>query len=212
MSDETHDQNQGLETPDTAPSRGRVIGLAIIMYALVACLGYVFIVQMGSAVNLDGIGDTAGDDEIANASPYPRAVYLAPQTGRLLIDEQIAYANLEVVTDTVSLATTLGNYPEIQVVFVDPRAISPEGLPWLQQPYQTGKTLVAFNTSHSAFSQAVGLPAEFPDLPADEVDRRLLAISLHRLDPDTAGPIELAATYDQFDQLLTIVHNIASGR
>ena len=60
MSDETHDQNQGLETPDTAPSRGRVVGLALIMYALVACIGYIFIYQLGAAVDLTGGEPAAG--------------------------------------------------------------------------------------------------------------------------------------------------------
>ena len=207
MSDETHDQNQGLETPDTAPSRGRVIALAILTYAVVACVGYVFIYQLGAAVNLDAL--IGGEEPIAvlpEESVFDRAIYLAPAENRLLTLDQIRFANLEVVTDQVELATALGVYPNTEIIFVDPRKIDSAEITWLREPYRAGKTLIALNTPHSQFSAALGLTSTLADLDPDVVRDHLLSISLHRLEGERA--VERAETYDQFDQMLTVVHDM----
>ena len=208
MTDERHDQNKGLETPDTAPSRGRVFGLAIIMYALVACIGYIFIYQLGAAVELGG-GESFESTPFNSVEgrSFERAIYLAPPENRLLIPEQIEFANLEVVTNQIELATALGNFPEIQIVFIDPEKVSADEITFLRQFYEGGKTLIALNTPHSTFSQALGVEPAVQDLEPEEVRRSLLTISLHRLGGDE--PQELAASFNQFAQMLTITHGLA---
>ncbi len=208
MSEESHEQNQGLETPDTAPSPRRVIGLALITYALVACAGYIFIYQLGASVNLGALleGEPAAESRLTPGE-FARAIYLAPVESPLLIPDQIRFANLQVATDRVGLATALGNEPDIRLILIDPRMVDSAETVWLRQQVGGGKTLVALNTSHAAFGAALGLTPMLPDVDPDAARSSLLTISLYRQDDGETR--ELAAPFDQFEVMLAQVHDLA---
>ena len=167
MQDETHNQNQGLDTPDTAPSRTRVIGIAILAYALVACMVFFFLYQPGESMEQSAIKQDQTPTPLANSGAFPKGLYYAPANGRLLIPEQIAFANLEPANDIVSSATALGTYPEINVIFVDPRQLANGDAAWLRQQYDQGKVIVGLNIPHQTFGAWLDLSVMAADLDTE---------------------------------------------
>ncbi len=205
--DDKHDQNQGLETPDTAPSRGRVIGIAILTYAFIACTLYFFLYQPSEGIEEAAIQQELTATPLPKSDAYNKAIYYTSETNRLLIPEQIAFANLETAADTVALASTLGTYPEIELIFIDPRQVPDADTSWVRQQYDAGKIIVGLNIPHSELGDWLGVTTTQLDLTEDEARANVVWISAYYLAEDGTAK-ELVAPYSQFNTMLSTVHNL----
>lgn len=207
MSHETHDQNQGMQTPDTAPSRGRVLMLAILMYGIVACAGYFFIYQFGNSVN-EAASLESTPTPVPN-STYLISAYLAPSSSPLLTPQQIALANMRAATNTMELATLLGTYPEIQVIYLDPRLIAEADPEFLQRQLTNGKIIVALKSDHNTFASLLGVEPTVENISSEEQSRRLLWVSVIGINED--GVFQDVQAYDQFEILLQTMAEYVSA-
>lgn len=205
MSHDTHDQNKGLETADTAPSRMRVLAYALLGYLLVACIGGFF---------LYGIGDTeqpaassaASAIENRNGASFPPAAYFTDSTNLNLINEQIQLGNLHMAADRVELATVLGTFPEIRIIFLDPSILKNEDhVTLIRQQFELGKMIVGLRTPHAELSQKLELTPQSPELTQSETINSVIWISGWYLD-ENGSPVEIVATWDQFPTMLTTLH------
>ncbi|MDJ0754101.1 MAG: hypothetical protein QNJ45_11320 [Ardenticatenaceae bacterium] len=207
MSHETHDQNQGMQTPDTAPSRGRVLALAILMYAIVACAGYFFIYQFGNSVN--EATSLEPTPTLVPNSTYQISAYLAPSSSPLLTPQQTALANMRIATNTVEIATLLGTYPEIQIIYLDPRLIADADQAFLQRQLASGKIIVALKSDHNAFARLLGVEPAVENISDEEQSRRLLWVSVIGMRDD--GVFQEVQGYDQFEALLQTMAEYVSS-
>lgn len=199
MSHKPHDQNQGLETPDTAPSRGRVIALSIIMYAIVACAGYFFIVQVGNSVNSPD--ERVGTPTISGSgAAHPAAAYLISPTSALLTPEQIAVANMTTASNVVELATVLGNSPEIQVIYIDPNAVGQLDVGFLRQQLANGKTIVGLKVDHDSFVEQLGFGPTIANI--DPIQQSQVLIWASFIKQEGEGVTQEVGTFEQFVNLL----------
>lgn len=204
MSNETHDQNKGLETPDTAPSRGRVILLAVIIYALAACAGYFFIFQVGDAVNLDILTEPTPTLSF-NADVDPVA-YIVPAANPLFTRQQIALANMQTAETTVELATILGTYPEIEVIYIDPAVAYEFDADYLRDQLDLGRTIVGVKVEHDAFVTHLGLDPTVNNLSEDLKPQVLLWVSIIYEETDTTG--QSVRGFDDFQSMLSMAGRI----
>ena len=210
MSDEKHDQNQGLETPDTAPSRIRVIAYALMGYILVACIGGFFFYGID-------VSDDTGNQPVAPSGPsqstssYPPSGYFSDATSRNLIPEQISLGNLHVATNPTELATVLGTFPETRIIFIDSSTLdNDEYVELLKSQLASGKMIVGLRTSHALLSQKLGFTPQLPELTLAETASSVIWISAWYLDED-GQPAEIAQSWDQYPSMLTNLHILAQS-
>lgn len=209
MSDEKHDQNKGLETPDTAPSIMRVIAYGIMGYLLVACIGGFFFYGID-------VSDNGGSQQSDDASQVIRSAqstggfspsaYFSDSNSLGLISEQISLGNLHVAADQAELATVLGTFPEIRIIFIDPSVLENEAyVTLLKSHFEAGKMIVGLRTSHALLSQKLGLSPQAAELSLDEKTGAVVWISGWYLDED-GEPAEIVQAWDQYPSMLTNLH------
>ena len=210
MSDEKHDQNQGLETPDTAPSRMRVIAYAIMGYVLVACIGGFFLYGID-------VSDNSSAEPVAPAvsnqgtSSFPPSGYFSNTTNRNLIPQQISLGNLHLATNPTELASVLGTFPETQIIFIDPSTLdNEEYVDLLKSQFESGKMIVGLRTPHALLSEKLGFTPQLPELTLSETASSVIWISAWYLDED-GQPAEIAQSWDQFPSMLTNLHILAQA-
>lgn len=201
-----HDQNQGLETPDTAPSRSRVISLAVLMYAIVACAGYFFIVQIGNSVN-NPPEPVVETPPVAFESVENPSAYVVSEAAPLFTPAQIRLGNLKTAGSVVELATVLGTFPEIKVIYLDPAAAYTFDPDFIQQQLAAGKTVVGVKVDHDRFVEALGLEPAVNNLSEERKRAALLWVSL--LHQEDGEVIQSAQTFDQFTVLLSVAGRFA---
>lgn len=211
MSDELHDQNKSTETPNTAPSFFRVLGIGVVVYLIMACLTYIFF--FGVTPDIEGtLAETTLDPQseaplIVQASGgFPPSAYLRSEGTTELIDPQLALANLSPVADVTELATLLGNNPEISVIFLDSQMLGKVDSDFIQGRYESGDVLIGLRVPHSEFSAFMGVEPTVADLTTDEmIDNVIWASVLYTSDGE---PQELVKAYDQFPAFISEVHNL----
>lgn len=209
MSDEKHDQNQGLETPDTAPSRIRVIAYALMGYLLVACIGGFFFYGIDVSDNSGGNQSSVPIGSNQSTGSFPPSGYFSNATNLNLIPEQISLGNLHLATDSTELATVLGTFPETRIIFTDQSVLEDdEHVELLRSQFESGKMIVGLRTSHALLSQKLGFTPQLPDLTLDETASSVIWISAWYLDED-GQPAELAQSWDQYPSMLTNLHILA---
>ncbi|MFK7801406.1 MAG: hypothetical protein AB8G95_07235 [Anaerolineae bacterium] len=212
MSNDTHDQNKGLETPDTAPSRMRVIAYALVGYLLVACVGYFFLYGIGiedDRAGIDSSDSLLSDVNGSNSGSFPPAAYLVSSGNSNLISEQIQLGNLQEATNQVELATVLGTYPRIRIIFIDDAVLANEAqLELVKEQFDAGKMIVGLRTSHAKLSQALGLPNQLPDLEQAEKATAVIWISAWYTD-ENGDPAEISQSWDQFPTMMSSLHILA---
>ncbi|MEM7346920.1 MAG: hypothetical protein AAF485_21995 [Chloroflexota bacterium] len=211
MSDEKHDQNKGLETPDTAPSIMRVIAYGLLGYLLVACIGGFFF--YGIDISRDSSFEDSNAQVIVGQSTgsYPPAAYLTNSASLNLIPQQIQLGNLHVASDATELATVLDTFPEAQIIFIDDPVLNDETkVSLLNQQFEDGKMIVGLRTSHARLSQALGLTPQMSDLSqAERIDSVIWISGWYR---DEDGELrEIVDTWDQFPTMMTTVHILADS-
>ncbi len=213
MSNDTHDQNKGLETLDTAPSRMRVIAYALLGYLLVACVGYFFL--YGIDVSDETNAAIEGADVVAtsafgeNTGSFPPAAYLINAENVNLIPAQIQLGNIHSASDREGLATVLGTFPRVRIIFIDESVLSNEDqVILIQEQFEAGKMIVAFRTTHEKLSQALGLSSELPDLAQDEKANSVIWVSGWYTDDD-GNPAEISQGWEQFPTMMTTPHILA---
>ena len=206
MQDDTHDQNQGLETPDTAPSRGRVIGIAILTYALFACASYFLFYQPGESIEQAARQQDIAATERANVGPYNKALYYAPTNSQRLQSQQITFANLETAASPIELDNLIEQQPEIDIIFVDPSQLATGNPAWLRQKYDDGLIIVGLNISHQIFGKWLELSPTKENLAADLTNGSAIWVTIYY--QDESGSYEITDSYDQLEAMLDRVHDI----
>ena len=210
MSNDTHDQNKGLETPDTAPSRFRVIAYALVGYLLVACVGYIFFYGFGISderlaaadPNNSSVGAPAGQ----NSSGLPPSAYLNNSSNINLISEQLQLGNMHEATDRVELLTVLGTFPSIRIIFIDESVLAnDEQLELIKEQFEAGKMIVGLRTTHSKLSNALGVSPELPDL--DQQAKASSVIWISAWYTDVNGELaEISQSWEQFPTMMSALH------
>ena len=208
MSDEKHDQNQGLETPDTAPSRIRVIAYALMGYLLVACIGGFFFYGIDVADN-SSQPSSAPISSNQSTGSFPPSGYFSDANSLGLISEQISLGNLHVAANPTELATVLGTFPEIRIIFTDRSVLENDAhVELLKSQFESGKMIVGLRTSHALLSEKLGFTPQLPDLTLDETASSVIWISAWYLD-DNGQPAEISQSWDQYPSMLTNLHILA---
>ena len=203
---DTHDQNQGLETQDTAPSRFRVLMFALVGYLVVACVGYIFFFGF-SDENAAAVTPVPGNQ--INSS-FPPSAYIIEEFSENLIQEQIDLANIQGARDLVEFASILGTYPEINVIFVDSNVLdNPDIVNALNQQFEQGKVIVGLRTSHARMSEALDQNPMLEEIELYDRANSNIWISAWYLD-EAGNPAEIVATYNQFLDMLTDMHELGS--
>ena len=203
-------QNDELErdTDDTNPSRIRVIGMAVIGYALVACAAWFFLFELGSNVSDQVLTPPASSNLVANvASPFPTAVYLAPPDDTLLTPEQRGYANMLVANDTAALATIMGNNPEIALIYLHPGMVESADANFLRQQYRNGKLIAALNTPLSVLAEKLEIVSTQADLPFEEFATAVISVSAVKNQP-SGTPLAFTNAYGQFEQVPLVLDGL----
>ncbi|MFT5193690.1 MAG: hypothetical protein ACI85U_000695, partial [Candidatus Promineifilaceae bacterium] len=197
MSHDKHDQNKGLETADTAPSRIRVIGYALLSYLLVACVVYFFLYGLGGLESTgEDLSAVVVDDQ--DTGNFPPAAYFISPTNLNLIPEQIQLGNLHSAADPVELATKLGTFPEIRIIFIDGLILeNEEYTALLSKQFEAGKMIVGLRTSHAQLSQTLGLSPQLPDLSQSKKVNSVIWVSAWYLDQN-GEPAEISQSWEQF--------------
>lgn len=209
MSHENEEQDER-DSEDTNSSRIRVIGMAVIGYAIVACAAWFFLFELGSIGDqmLDPAAAITDNQAAANVtSTFPPAAYLAPLGDSLLTAEQRGYANMRVAHDTAALATILGNNPEITLIYLHPAAVENVDSAFLRQQYRNGKLIAALNTPLSQLTAVLDITPTQADLPFEEFATAVISVSAVKT--QTSGtPLEFTNAYGQFEQVPLVLDGL----
>lgn len=214
MSNDTHDQNKGLETPDTAPSRIRVIGFALLGYLLVACVGYIFFYGFGISDERLAAADpnnaSVNPSNRQNTGSFPPSAYLINSGNINLIPEQIQLGNLHEATNRVDLSTVLGTFPRVRIIFIDESVLAnEEQLVLVKEQFEAGKMIVGLRTPHSKLSQALGMTPTLLDL--DQQEKASSVIWMSAWYTDANGDLaEIAQSWEQFPTMMSSLHIFAN--
>lgn len=216
MSNETHDQNQSVDTPDTAPSRMRVLVLAIIAYLLVACLVWIFFYSVdvefaepvtppvvGAAPTVTSIPEATSRSESALITPVG-AYWAAPQP--LLVNEQITAGGLVQGNTLEEIEALFGENATAEVLFIDPLVMAElgeEAQRFLQDRYTAGTMLVGLQSPHSQLTNALQLEPNREDIDLSTIRDDQIVASIHYT--SASGPQELVQIFDEFNGLLALI-------
>jgi hypothetical protein len=194
-----HSETEERNNEDTNPSRMRVVAVGVGVYLVVAFLAWFFLFELGAMGEQLLSGEVSPQLEVANvASPFPTAVYLTIPTDSLLTPEQMGYANMRLAYDTTELATILGNYPEINLIYIHPGALAEADAAFLQQQYRNGKLIAALNTPLSVLAEKLGVVANQPDLPYQTFATAVISVSaIKQLTAEQS--LQFTNGYNQFD-------------
>ncbi|MEM8857715.1 MAG: hypothetical protein AAGD96_05310 [Chloroflexota bacterium] len=204
---DTHDQNQVLETQDTTPSRFRVLMFALLGYLVVACVGYIFFFGFNDN---NQVTVSPVPENLFNAA-FPPSAYIIENFSENLIQEQVDLANIQGARDLVEFASILGTYPEIRVVFVDTNVLdNPEVVDTLQREFERGKVIVGLRTSHELLGDVLGQQAILEEVELYDRSNSNIWISAWVQNED-GEPIEISTSYDQFEDMLDEVHELAEN-
>lgn len=205
----THDTDEH-ENEDTNPSRIRIIGMAVVGYALVACIGWFFLFELGS-LGEQMLGTAVPENQAIisdNAlSIFPTAVYLAPRDDIILTADQRGYANMLVAHDTAELATILGNNPNINLIYLHPAMLAESDANFLKLQYRNGKLIAALNTPLSVLTEKLDLPAMQDDLPFETFATAVISVSAVKNQP-SGTPLTFTNAYNQFEQLPLVLDGL----
>lgn len=211
MSDESHDQLKSSETPDTAPSRMRILVLGLVAYLLVACMTYIFYFGLSPDIGELLVSETGEISQAPNQGSqverlFPASAYLRSESSSDLIDPQLGIANLVSANDSIELATLLGTNPAINVIFIDSKMLEEADGQFLQSRYKNGDVLVGLRIDHSRLSSFLGVEPTIDDLTNDAKLNSAIWVSIHHAgdEPDS----QIAAAYTQFPTLISDVHNL----
>lgn len=209
MSHDTHDQNQGLDTPDTTPSIFRIIMYALIGYGLVSCVTWMFLYGFDVSDRAEQIDQQAVLNEQALVNAFPPAVYFSDPFSPEVGQEQVQQLNLRSVESPAGLGTVLGNNTLIDLILVDESIFRDESnLIILEQQLKLGKTVVGLRIPHSEMSQLLSQTPSTPDLERDEVVDAAIWVSVWYTDEE--GNIQdFSKAYPQFNLMLVDVHPLA---
>lgn len=204
---DTHDQNQVLETQDTAPSRFRILMFALVGYLVVACVGWIFF--YGFSDDSQAAVTPIPDSPINPA--FPPSAYIIKEFSENLIQEQVDLANIQGARTLVEFAAILGTYPELKVVFVDANVLNdPEVADVLKQQFERGKVIVGLRTDHAVLADVLGQTPTLPEVEQFERSNSNIWISAWYLDAD-GNPAEIVKHYEQFSNMLNEVHAAQSA-
>ena len=216
MSNETHDQNKSVDTPDTAPSRMRVLVLAVIAYLLVACLVWIFFysvdVEFAEPVTPPLVGSAPTVTPSPEATAVPEVVLTAP-TGSywsdpqpLLQNEQIAAGSLVQGIGLEEIEGLFAEYGTVEVLFIDPLVLTEMGedeASFLRDRYAAGVMLVGLQSPHSQLTDALQLDSNREDIDLSVIENGQIVASIHYT--SASGPQELVQIFDDFEGLLALV-------
>lgn len=209
MSHEKHDQNQGLDTPDTTPSFFRIIMYALIGYGLVSCVTYGFLYGFDLSDRAEEIEQNQIINEQVFMNSFPPAAYLSDPFKPELSQDQVQQSNLTVVEDPAGLGTLLGIETTIGIVFVDETLLQDEAnLAILRQQLALGRMIVGLRIPHSEMAQLLQQSATAADLERDEVVNAAIWISGWYTDDD-GNLAELSKAYGDFSAMLAETHQLA---
>lgn len=188
---------------DDGVSRGRVLGIAIIAYLLVACTAYFFLFQIVP----DFSEEATKADVPAVVAQFSPSAYAAPEVDVLVSAEQRTVANLRVGADTAALTTILAENPTITTIYVHPALVDELESHWLQEQYRAGKLMVAINTPLSRWAAVLDTVPQQPDLPFETFSTSPITVAILRYRAD-APPLALTAAYTQFNQVPVLVQGL----
>jgi hypothetical protein len=186
------------------PNIGRVIGFAVIGYAIVACAAYFFLFQLSPDSIFEA--DTQADTAAGIVSEYPPSAYLTVADDSLLTTQEMAVANLRPVYTAVELATLLGNNPSISTIYIHPDIFDVLEANVIQQQYANGHLIVALNTPLSLLAETLALTPTQPDLSPDEFSRGTAVAAVKQR--ETGAPLEFVATYALFEQIPAVLSGL----
>lgn len=196
------------DNEDTNPSRIRVIGMAVIGYALVACIAWFFLFELGS-LGEQLLGTAVPDNQAASSiiSSFPTAVYLAPPDDTILTPDQRGYANMQLVQNTTELATMLGNNPTINLIYLHPAMLEEVDASFLKRQYRNGKLIAALNTPLSVLTAKLELTTTQDDLPFETFATAVISVSAVKNQP-SGNPLLFTNTFGQFEQVPLVLDGL----
>ncbi len=196
------------DNEDTNPSRIRVIGMAIIGYALVACIAWFFLFELGS-LGEQLLGTAVPENQPASniISSFPTAVYLAPPDDIILTPDQRGYANMQLAQNTTELATMLGNNPNITLIYLHPAMLDEVDANFLKLQYRNGKLIAAFNTPLSVLTAKLDLTTSQDDLPFETFATAVLSVSAVKNQP-SGTPLLFTNAFGQFEQVPLVLNGL----
>ena len=188
---------------DDTPSRGRVIGIAIIAYALVACIAYFFLFEL--VPDFDQLEEQS--NTVGVVAQFGPAAYAVPEVDLIISAEQRTIANLRLGRDTAALTTILLENPTITTIYVHPAMVQELDPRWLQEQYKAGKLMVAINTPLSVWAEVLDTDPQQPDMPFETFSTSPITVAILRYRAD-APPLALTAAYNQFSQVPAFVQGL----
>ncbi|MEM7803279.1 MAG: hypothetical protein AAF633_29080, partial [Chloroflexota bacterium] len=206
-----HDQNQSTETPDTAPSFVRVIGIAIVSYLVVACITYIFFYGFAPDLGLNlpessaaVEGESSGSSQ--GSGTFPQSAYFRSSPSSDLIDPQVRLANLSAVADVTELATLLGTNPDINIILIDHQMLPAADTMFFQSRYANGDIIVGLRIPHAEMSDFLGIEPLEEGLTDEQRRDGVIWASVHYLEDDL--PVGFEKSYDQFPSFIAELHAI----
>lgn len=203
---DTHDQNEGLDTPDTRPSIMRVIAYAILAYLLVACVTYGFLYGFDVSEQTEQAQQQAILQEQQVLNAFSPAAYFTDAFNPELTPEQVNQGNLRVVESPAELGSLLGTNTEIEMILVDEAVLRDEAnLPILRQQVGLGKMVIGLRVPQSTLSEQLERSATAADLERDEVLNAAVWVSGWYTDGE-GNSAELSSAYPQFLGMMADLH------
>ncbi len=209
MSHEKHDQNQGLDTPDTTPSFFRIIMYGLIGYGLVSCVTYGFLYGFDLSDRAEEIEQNQIISEQLLINAFPPAAYLSDPFKPELSQDQVQQSNLTVVEDPAGLGTLLGTNTTISLVLVDETLLQDEAnLAILRQQLALGRMIVGLRIPHSEMAELLQQTTTAADLERNEVVDAAVWISGWYTD-DAGNLVDISKAYGEFSAMLAETHQLS---
>lgn len=214
MSKDTHDQNQGLDTPDTTPSVFRIIMYAILGYAVVACATYTFLYGFDISDRAEQVEQSALLSQQQLVNVFPPSAYFTDPFNPDLLPEQVQQANLRQVESPAELGDLLGTNPEITIILVDEAIFRDESnVAILQHQLSVGKMIVGLRTPLSELGDKLGRSTSASDLERGQVVNAQIWVSMLREfeTNDQDFSLDLTEAYQQIPQMMTRIHELVNN-